>query len=168
MLIIQRIKVTWTKKSRGMPGAFKRNAIPHVLELPESHNNKAIDAVLFIHEAHADEDNNFQLNHKTEILNDMKRYWSFTLHQEEDIIRILFTYNYHEHGQPKRQADKTSIFKLEPNDIAQFLINGRYTSYSGQFYMQYVVNFANVERYSLRLFLDNQPSYIEDKLDHLF
>ncbi len=147
-----------------MPDAAIRNAVPHVLELPSVPDN----AFLFIHEALADEENKFQLTEMTEVRNELAKYWSFSFLQEQKIIQVLFTYNYHEHGKPDRGAFKIPLLKLKQRETGQFLINGRHTSYSGQFYMQYSINFANVEKCSPRIFLDNQANYIVDKLENLF
>ena len=164
LIIVQRIETTWTKRSRGMPGAKARNSVPKALKLPIL--NSATEG-LFIHEIYADENHNFELHqhwHET----DLMKYWSLDFREESSLLRILFTYDYYQHGQPKRNAHRQPIIKLDREAFASFCINGRFTSYRGQFYRQHFVNLAYVESPTSNIFLSERKTMTVNKMADLF
>lgn len=165
MIIIQHIKTIWTKKSRGMPGAGKRNAVPKKLLFPNKNNNE--DSI-FLHEIVAQEWNDFQLEEKTEEIKDRDRYWSFTLQQNEDQLQIYFYYNWAEHGAPDRGAYQRPQFNLKLGQTGSLHINGRFVSYDDQYYVSHFVNIANVDRFNRDLFVINEPNYLIDQMVRLF
>ena len=166
LIIVQRIETTWTKRSRGMPGAKARNSVPKALNLPIL--NSATEG-LFIHEIHADESHNFELHQQSWHETDLMKYWSLHFCEESLSIRIFFTYNYHEHGQPKRNAHRQPIMKLDREAFASFCINGRFTSYySGQFYRQHFVNLACIKSQTPDIFLSGEETMTVNKMVDLF
>jgi hypothetical protein len=165
MILVQHIKTIWTKKSRGMPGAAKRNAIPRKLEIL---NDKVASCKIFIHEVFAQEWEDFNLEQKTEVFTKSNKYWTLTFLDFKDEVQILFTYDYYEHGQPNRAAYQKPLLKLRLGETGSLHINGRFSSYSGQYYKQHFVNIGNVCQFNSNLFLENEPNHHVDKMVHLF
>lgn len=165
MTLIQHIETIWTKKSRGMPVAQKRNAVPRILEIPNSNTEST---GLIIHKVIADEKNDFELNHELQSFNDRNKYWSFTFENENDLLLVYFAYTYFQHGQPKRDERRFKIFTLKLNDWGSFHINGRFTSYSGQHYRQHFVNIAHIDKFNHQIFLDTKPKIFINKMENLF
>jgi len=165
MMIIQHIETIWTKKSRGMPEAGKRNAVSRKLEIPV--NAKRFDGIL-IHKVTAREWEDFSLEQKTEIIKNDKRYWTLAFHRESDAVQVLFTYDYIRHGRPERKDHRTPLFKLALGEWSSFHINGRFTSYSGQYYTQHFLNVGNIAEFNPDLFVEIEPKVHVNKMDHLF
>ncbi len=165
MIVVQHIETIWTKKSRGMPGAAKRNAVPRKLEVPKC--DFGPDGIL-IHKVFAREDDDFNLEQKTEMLNESNKYWTLTFQPKDSAVQILFAYNYYEHGHPDRGTYRGTLFRLGPRKQGTLHINGRFSSYSGQYYKQHFVNIGNVDKFNPKLFLENKPDYFVDKMANLF
>lgn len=165
MIVIQRIESVWTKKSRGMPGSNKRNAIPRRLKLPDPHFCRK---ELFLHEVGASEHCDFKLVSKVECRENWNKYWSLKLVNENTSIRVQFAYEYYWHGMPNRGSYWRRLFTLKTGEYGSLQINGRFTSYSGQFYTQNFVNIGNVSKIDENLFVASEPTYLVDKMVYLF
>lgn len=165
MLIIQHIETHWTKASRGMPGAGKRNAVPKKLQIPAVVTDSN---GMLIHHVTAREENNFVLEQKTEIVEHATRYWTVAFQKTHDTVQVLFTYNTILHGLPKRNACKRPLFKLAPGKWGSFHINGRFASYSGQMYIQHVLNIGHGTACNPDWFLQSDSDIHVNELGHLF
>ena len=165
LIIVQRIETTWTKRSRGMPGAKARNSVPKAFNIPVF--NSTTEG-LFIHEIRADESHNFELHQQSWYETDLMKYWSLHFREESSLLRVFFTYDYYRHGQPKRNAHRQPIMKLDREAFACFCINGRFTSYSGQFYRQHFVNLAYVKSPTSNIFLSRRKTITVNKMADLF
>ncbi|QDU02069.1 hypothetical protein V6x_17570 [Gimesia chilikensis] len=165
MIIIQHITTLWTKKSRGMPAAEKRNAVPHRLLLPEAPRPPP---PVFVHEVIAQEGNNFQLQQTTEFPASEEQYWSFQFQQQADQLEVLFTYSWTEHGAPDRGSYTRPLFSLKLSQTGAFAINGRFSSDGGQSYAAHSVNLGFVNRFHNNLFLTQAPAHSIDLRAQLF
>lgn len=165
MLVTQKITTFWTKKSRGMPFAKKRNETPRKLALPDDLQESEKH---LIHEVFCYESKDFELYEKIDYFNPGLKYWSFSYAYEPDNVKVFFTYDYYKHGKPDRGSYKNSLFKILKGQIGVFWINGRFTSYSGQYYMQHCVNIAWVDYPDKNIFIALEPTYFVDKFAHLF
>lgn len=167
MIVVQRISTTWSKKSRGMPGAAKRNTIPRRLTIPFYTSD--IDGI-YAHEVNSFERSNFNLEQSTKFFENKRRYWSldFVEDRNNEIIEVFFAYSISEHGKPNRGTYRRPLFKLSPGEWGAFHINGRFISYSGQWYCQYFVNIANTKNVQPNMFLESGEKYFVDKTVHLF
>ncbi len=170
MIIIQHIKTKWTKKSRGMPDSIKRNAIPRVMDIPYIYCSE--DEFL-IHEISSYEDDNFLLSDSTtttKIYKNRKnnKYWTFSFEPKDDILSVFFRYTYFEHGSPSRHTSKEAICKLKINEWVSIHINGRFTSFSGQYYEQHFINIANTSSLDTVFFSYKSPIKHIDLMVHLF
>ncbi|QDT27751.1 hypothetical protein Enr10x_30810 [Gimesia panareensis] len=165
MIIIQHITTLWTKKSRGMPEAEQRNAVPHRLLLPEA--PRPLPPVI-IHEVIAQEGNDFQLKQTTQFPVSEEQYWSFQFQQQSDQLEVLFTYSWTEHGAPDRGSYTRPLFSLKLSQTGAFSINGRFSSYDGQYYAAHSVNLGFVDRFHDNLFLTQAPEHSIDLRAQLF
>lgn len=149
-----------------MPGAALRNCVPRKMAIPASSDEYG---GLWVHEVRANEAEGFNIHESTHVIREENKYWSFSfLGGEGKDIQVLFTYDYFEHGQPNRGAYRRPIFKLGSGDVGILHINGRFTSYSGQWYKQNFVNIANVDTVEPGVFLVKKEKYFVDKMVHLF
>lgn len=164
MIIIQHITTLWTKKSRGLPGAEKRNAVPHRLLLPAA--SQPLPPV-FVHQVRAEE-SDFQLKQTTQFPDQPEHYWSFQFQQQADQLEVWFTFSWTEHGAPDRGSCTRPLFNLKQNQTGAFSINGRFSSDQGQHYALHSVNLGFVDRFHDNLFLTQAPDHSVDLRAHLF
>ena len=164
MILIQHIETIWTKRSRGMPGAAKRNAVPRVLVVAAT--DASTDAI-FLHKVACKEGNGFAPEQQTEVIDSPKQYWSLAFDDENGFLVGSFTYDLHKHGQPSRHHSRTRIFKLREGEYGALHINGRHTYYSGQFYTQHVVNVAFLNAFDSEVFL-KEPDMCVNLMANLF
>ncbi len=165
MIVIQHIITLWSKKSRGMPDAEKRNAVPHKLLLPDA--PQPLPHV-FAHKVIAEEGNDFQLKQTTLFPEPAQQYWSFQFQQQADQLEIWFTYSRTEHGAPDRGSYSRLLFSLKQNQTGAFSINGRFSSYDDQYYASHSVNLGFVDRFQDNLFLTQTPEHSIDLRATLF
>lgn len=164
MLIVQHIKTEWTKLSRGMPGAVRRNAVPRELLLPVG----LLAGEFLLHSVSADEHDRFQLRQQVEWGERACRYGSYRFSRAESGLAISFKYDYWYQGKPYRFALNRPLFTLHPGQRASLAINGRFASSCGQFYRQSWVNFAYVEQLDASVFLRREPDFFVDMRANLF
>lgn len=165
MIIIQHITTLSTKKSRGMPGAEKRNAVPRKLLLPGTPHPLP---PIFVHKVSAEERNDFHLKQTTHLPASEEHYWSFRFQQQADQLEVWFTYSRTEHGAPDRGSYSRPLFNLKLNQTGAFSINGRFSSYQGQYYASHFINLGFVNRFHDNLFLTQTPDHSIDLRTHLF
>ncbi len=145
MIVVQHIETRWTKRSRGMPGAAARNAVPRVMPLPAFPEGP--DGIR-VHKVMADEARGFDLHQHTEIVapgHGFTKYWALRFVPAGPDVVVELRYESHEHGLPPRDETRRPIFRLKPGEIGTLHINGRFSYTSGQYYKQHFVNVAHVE-----------------------
>jgi hypothetical protein len=168
MIIVQHIETRWTKRSRGMPGAASRNAVPRVMPLPPG---PEAAAEIFLHRVMADEDDDFHLRQVTGLIEpgrDFTKYWTLQLVPAGLAIIVEFGYVGQAHGLPPRRENRHPVFRLEPGEIGTLHVNGRFSYTSGQYYKQHFVNVANVEAASRDIFTAAAANHFTDMTVNLF
>ena len=168
MIIVQHIETRWTKRSRGMPGAAARNAVPRVMPLPPG-----LDAAagIYLHRVMADESDGFALHEVTGIIEPgqgFTEYWTLRLVPAGPAIVVEFKYAGQAHGLPPRRENRHPVFRLEPGETGTLHINGRFSYTSGQYYKQHFVNVANVEAAPRDLFTKAAANHYSDMTANLF
>jgi hypothetical protein len=148
-----------------MPGAGKRNAVPRKLEIPA---NAPVSDGMIIHKVTAWEQEDFALKQTTELIKDSGKYWTLSFRKENDAVLVLFTYDALYHGRPERNDNKRPLFKLVSDEWGAFHINGRFASYSGQYYTQHFLNIGNFSEFISDRFVKSAPKALVDEMDHLF
>lgn len=171
ILIIQHIHIIWTKDSRGMPGAAKRNAVPKALQLPAT---QALQPVI-VHEVNAHEFNKFELSEKISQCQQLKKHWCLKFETKHDetasgsnpSVQIRMDYNVQSTGLPSRGAYIRELFELAPSQSAVFQINGRF-SWDETWYEQHQINVAFLHKFNERIFLEKTPDFVVNQLEDLF
>lgn len=168
MIIVQHIETRWTKRSRGMPGAAARNAVPRVMPLPPGMETTA---GILLHRVTADEDDGFHLHQHTGTIEPgtgFTKYWTLQLVPVGWTVVVEFRYAGQHHGLPPRRENRHPVFRLEPGEVGTLHINGRFSYTSGQYYKQHFVNIANVEVASPDLFTAAAADHFADMTADLF
>ena len=165
-LVLQAIQVTWTKASRGMPQAARRNQVPQTLELPESSGS----GPLWLHQVQARESRNFALEPESRLLDRIPVNWEhgIVFKPDDEKLQVSFRYSQSQHGLPRRAPERLPLFHLSPGQTAQFAINGRFVSERGQFYRSLTLNLAWRRPFDTGLFLNRKPDRRVDYCAHLF
>jgi hypothetical protein len=157
-LVVQAIKVAWTKEARGGPLATPRNRIPEISSLLFGKATPDPASPLYIrHEITWDESNRFQkpLNEKFELAEFSGAVKNHLLgfYLEGEAIRVGFEksygartqrnvlLNYTRLGAPARTVP-VEIFTLGPGEWGQVRYNGRFSWNSGWKYEKWVFNSA--------------------------
>ena len=164
MIKLQAIQVEWTKKSRGAPGATRRNAIPESFPFPESEAG-----AILLHELRFSEWDGFVARESVEQWSTYTRYRGLAF-QPRSCGEVLVSYGYERWyvGAPARASHKTPLFTLTRGQWGKFVINGRIASTCGWSYRKFVANIANFEKPRPLAFTDTKPAYVIDKQENLF
>ena len=164
MIVVQHIETRWTKRSRGMPGAAARNAVPRVMPLPGFPEGPP---GVRLHKVTADEEHGFDLHQRTEIVEPGQKYWTLQFVPDGTAVVVEFRYVGEEHGLPPRRETRHPVFRLARSEVGTLHINGRFSYTSGQYYKQHFVNVANVETSSHSLFM-RAADHFTDMTANLF
>ena len=136
-VVVQHIRIIWTKDSRGMPQAKIRSLLPRKLIISHSIQDKYHYSLYRLLEQ-----SGFSCQLSTAI--DQKNIPILAgncLRLREEGEQLILGLIADELGQPSRYP-RSEVIRLEPNQIAQLFINHRYTSYSGQYYSEDIYNVA--------------------------
>ncbi|MBN9389463.1 MAG: hypothetical protein J0I20_15650 [Chloroflexi bacterium] len=155
-LVVQAIKVAWTKEARGGPLAAPRNRVPEISPLPFEKTSPGPASPLYIrHEIAWDESNQFQkpLTDKLEITEFSGPVKNHLLgfYPEGEAIKVGFEKSYGLRPQGNVLLDYTrlgapartvpqEIFTLGPDEWGQVRYNGRFSWNSGWKYEKWVFN----------------------------
>lgn len=163
-LLVQHIVLQWTKRSRGMPNAARRNAVPTRYAVP----TPTVPGTMHVHEVRSAEWQDFRPEQSLASLDPVQKQgpFGFTVHDGE--LTVSYTYSGLTFGQPNRGRYRHRLFRLKTGETGRFLINGRFSSYSGQWYAQHVLNVAWLAAFDADVFLGGSPTYEVNKLVHLF
>lgn len=159
MLIIQRIKTTWTKASRGGENASKRNTVPCASTLP-SFSLPTNEYLL--HDIRYDETNAFrgETQYRNIAHSGSVFLGPLLLYVRPRQAEAKFVWSAHECGAPERVSHP--LFTLKLGEWGRFECNGRFgaTSKSGQAwtYQHSLFNVAFVEGFSSDLFTSSEPT----------
>ena len=165
MIVVQHIQVHWTKASRGMPGAGRRNAVPLVCPLPEAPMGKG----LWVQEITAHESDEFRRRHHAPATGTASRYHGLNFTPVQDRLQVFFHYDKDLHGLPHRGPQKPlQLFDLSPGQIGTFHINGRFVSTRGQFYRSHTFNITHGTTIPQDAFTGNTPHRVADWRADLF
>lgn len=164
-MIVQHIETRWTKRSRGMPGAAARNAVPHALPLPLM---EGPTGAFHLHRVTIHEEEGFFPYQRTAMGTEVEKYWSLTFVPAGDAVAVRFQYDFYEHGYPYRRATPHRLFTLAPGEVGVLHINGRFSAWMGEYYAQHFVNIAHADAVPANLFTDFPPHYFVDRRAKLF
>lgn len=136
-VVVQHIRIIWTKDSRGMPQAQIRSLLPRKLLIGHDVKDKYNYCLYrMLEEKH------FSCQATSIIHQDFIPLLAGNcLRLREESGQLILGVLADELGQPYRYPRAEAI-RLQPEQYAQLCINHRYTSYSGQYYSEDIYNVA--------------------------
>jgi len=163
LVIVQEIKVSWTKKSRGGEGSVQRNTVPEVFILPPVQPVK-YDDVLIHQQIRFGESNDFDMPNgelKTEKfeVNTRSEFGCLSLRFKPAQLEIQYKYGWSCTGAPRRDDHPWTRF-LDAGQWIQMIYNGRFNSGWESFwtYHKTVFNIALLAQFNPDIFL-KQPTH---------
>jgi hypothetical protein len=163
MIWVQQIDILYTKKSRGAPAATHRNSLPRAFAM-----HSAGEAAFSFEHYKLLEWKDFVAS-----LDEAARASAVPRHQGDlvvnpagDAVTLGLRWN-QAIGQPPRR-DQVEALTLSKGRTARLMINGRYTSHSGQVYTEATYNVAFGESIAVDVFLARDPDSLLDMRADLF
>jgi hypothetical protein len=164
---LQRIRIEWTKASRGAPGAARRAAIDDAFPLPGPNQRE----VVLVHDVVAREEDGFVFSEapprpsRTLAANELdpqRGYlepiaWRASPSQRGDLIVHL-----RPSGLSAPRCAHTRAFLLSPGQWGRVLLNERFGLDRGWRYSQTIVNIAFCRCWSTDLFTTTSPTHVFD------
>ena len=163
MTIIQQIRVTWTKKSRGAPGSALRNAVPRALPIvPE-------DCGFLFEEYDFEEKDGFKQKLANHLVSDQipSRIHNLVLKHQNDELVVEFGI-YHGYRSTNRvdlllqYPKKRILLRLEKEKYGRIILNARHIEESYHWYSQDIYNIAVVKQPGAEIFISCEPDQIRD------
>ena len=168
MIIIQKVKVEWTKASRGGSGAEERNKVPEAFRLPI----EVVQVRDFIfHTVGCLESNAFacEADFETVVAPDRPDTLPLKIQWSAGVVETRFIWSKNECGAPRRNSH--SLFQLQPGQWGRFICNGRFSKdwdISEWTYHKTVFNVAYVSEYDRDLFCHVSPNFEAKRLARLW
>jgi len=162
MIVVQKIKVVWTKASRGGEGARRRAAVPLAFELPAFPAGDAAYHAMFCEErdgfAPRDVERKTSLpEHSACVLFEVRG----------DGIRIGYQWS-PACGAPERDlVPPRWLMELRRGDYGRVLHNGRFSGEGDWWYQQIVFNVAIADVVASDLFMRAAPTVTADLRERL-
>jgi len=162
-LWVQQVDILYTKASRGAPQATVRNRLPRAFVMHVAGE----PAFAFAHHRLL-EWNDFQpvLQETGTAAAPPRGQNDLVIGASGDVVTLGLRWR-SSIGQPARH-DRPKAITLRPGQTARLIINGRYTSYSGQVYTEATYNVAFGERLPDDVFLASEPADVLDLRAELF
>ena len=155
MMVVQQVRVVWTKASRGAPGATLRNALPRALPLPLAWARYLSHLCVFTETAtgfeQSDEHHRLEddyRDHEGELLLDL----------QGEALTVGYGWT-EETGLPPRR-EKRAAMVLQPGELGRLVVNGRHALESGHTYTQDTFNVALAEMARKDLFTSRAPDKV--------
>jgi len=171
--VVQQIDTTWTKESRGAPGANKRNSTPQALRL-HLEKTPPEDCTLIEHSLGFHERSGFEEPRKSVAFESIKRgqiirYGAVLVQKEADRLRVRWDNTLADAGMPLR-TEKSDVFELALNQWGRVIYNGRFSGMEGSFwwYQQRVLNIGVFEEVATSVFVATEPHVVMVKTASLY
>ena len=167
VVIVQVVRTTWTKASRGQPGASARAAVPLAFAVDGTPSGDRTDAVL-VETIEADETDGFTTVHRTEPIDALPvriAHLDIALDGE----RLVVTRRVEKGtGWPAR-SPAIVAFRLGVGEWGRIVRNHRFSGYSQEWsYEKTVVSIAHLATVDRRVFVDTEPDRERDEQARLF
>ncbi|MEQ4302217.1 hypothetical protein ABNF97_12625 [Plantactinospora sp. B6F1] len=127
---VQRIRTTWSKRSRGFPQAALRNAAPTAFPLPA-------DPAPMLHEVVMREENDFVPD--VRIVHDLPLRHELGLRLMRDVLRVQLPAGF---GVPVR--NHRPVVTLQHGEWVRWQMNNRYSSMTGMADWHYVLHTVSI------------------------
>jgi hypothetical protein len=175
LIIIQRISINWSKKSRGGSLASERNAVPEALAIPVENLKKPIDG-LIEHDVSYYERHGFSMPWRSELTQESAgrlRLGCLVIEPIGSGLQVTFEYDSGCAGMPPRHAPLGGIpstrMQLQPGQWGRMLYNGRFThGESDWWYEKWVFNIGLFEKLEEDVFVAKQPAQVISQMAMLW
>ncbi len=167
VVVVQQIKTTWTKASRGGDAAARRNAVPEVAQVPV-HRAEVAGLKILLHQLLYSGRSGFADPVEKLVENpdhDPLRLGGVTIDTTEELLRAEFTWS-RECGAPDRGWMRKTLL-LGVNEWGQICYNGRFAEEAGWVYEKIVVNAGLFEPPSGEVFTRTEPTQRYSAMGHL-
>jgi hypothetical protein len=124
---VQWVRTYWTKRSRGAPGAARRNALPEALPLPDAE-------LPFVHEIRMYESENFRPD--SSLTSGLPPATEVELTEADGVLHVLLV------AQNRPTAWRPAAVPLRPRQTLRWQINHRLTAEWGWYYRLDTLNVA--------------------------
>lgn len=154
MLVVQVVEILWSKASRGAPESNARARLPRAFAV------ELLEAPYVLHHVRMAEWESFSPRRvKTESKESPPRIeGGLAIHSVESGTFRLGLIGNPSGGQPHRHPVREAL-TLAPGEFARLVVNGRHTSYSGQWYSEYIYNVASAASVPADHFLCEPPTH---------
>lgn len=154
MLVVQVVEILWSKASRGAPESNARARLPRAFAV------ELLEAPYVLHHVRMAEWESFSPHRvKTESKESPPRIeGGLAIHSVESGAFRLGLMGNPSGGQPHRHPVREAL-TLAPGEFARLVVNGRHTSYSGQWYSEYIYNVASAASVPADRFLCEPPTH---------
>jgi hypothetical protein len=160
---VQWVRVTWTKASRGAPGATARNAVPRAVALPSSPPNPG--TALVAHYVDAAEADRFAPVQRVEEHPGPVRLRRLRISAGPTGPSVQLDQELS--GEPRRPHRPGPVL-LTPDEWLCWRINWRFAWHDGWTYQADTIHLRRVEQWRPDLFLDGVPTRTIDESARLF
>jgi len=163
MLVVQVVEILWSKATRGAPEANLRAKLPRRFAID------LIDGPYLLHHVRMAEWEEFspQLVKLEAKVSVPRTEGGLSIQAVEQASFRLGLIGNPAGGKPYRHPVHQAL-TLKPGEFARLVINGRHTSYSGQWYSEYVYNVASGSKIVSDRFLHGAPDHEFSLADNLF
>lgn len=163
MVVVQHIRVVWTKASRGAPGAVVRNAVPAAVLI-----ETAPLAPWVFHSVHFLERSGFKPESQHQFTRETHRERDRGLLLEllPDGLHVGFRWEPGV-GQPPRH-ERREAFTLSVGGYARVIVNGRHAPDEGHWYTQETYNVVFGDVVDVDTFTARPPTEVLDLRETLF
>jgi hypothetical protein len=171
IIVVQQVRTTWTKASRGGENAGRRNAVLEVARVPVE-RIPAGNLVLAHHSLSYGEGNGFAQSTEEVQVNPPTRplvIGCVNVDYSEEAVTVTFHWDYRCGGAPDRGWARKTLH-VRVNEWGQIVYNGRFNSgWDGPWYYQkMVVNVGLFERLTPGLFTRQEPTCHFSAMAELF
>ena len=167
MVVIQEVQTSWTKDSRGAPGAVARNAVPERLSFIPSAGHHAI----LEHLARYGEESGFVAS-ETVMSYDTPaslRYGCVRLVVANSRVQVMWRYDPGYIGAPERdEGPPKEAFVVSVGQWGCVRYNGRLSSDEGWWYRKVILNVGIFAAPTGSEFLVREPDFKYDQTAHLW
>src|SRR5262245_14038081 len=165
MVVVQEIQTSWTKDSRGAPGAVARNAVPERLAFTPSAGRHTV----LEHLARYGEESGFVASVTVTSYDAPAslRYGCVPLVVDDSRVQVMWQYDSGYIGAPVRDGPPKEAFVVSVGQWGCLRYNGRLTYDEGWWYRKAVLNVGIFDAPTGSEFLAREPDFTYDQMARL-
>jgi len=154
MLVVQVVEIIWSKASRGALESNVRARLPRAFAI------EPVEAPYVVHHVRMAEQEDFGPRRVApeSKASPPRTEGGLAIRSVEPGVYRLELIGNPSGGQPRRHPVHEAL-TLAPNEFARLVVNGRHTSYSGQWYSEYIYNVASGVSVPVDRFLSGPPTH---------